>query len=580
MADPYAFLKEETAPRKNVPVTSLFPTDNVWKKPERAPEPPREPTLADDNSFLQNAAIGGVETARELGTGAELWGRRLGGDPNLQSALAEEKQRRELYRPVMDTWGGKIGSAVPAAAFGALTPPSGLAAYATNAALSMAPTLDPAEAVLSGALSVPGTLIGNTLASGAARGTNAVLGRTDPLKENTVRADRVLREAGDKGLPITAFVTPAERATRYDAAIMQNHPVAVLDRLKDAADATNKALWQKVDDIASANKSIISIDPTNTLKALDNFRRNYGTSHLTDLSNPRDSAALLYMMGNEKAARNTLSRTLTDAENANPAVADQFFKNVQQGMTGASFDQMRALQQRIGNAIGELSGKPDADRKMLAGLRNAYSAALTDMEDTGNKTVDKQLKEALQAASKQHREEVLPFRTGEINGARNPILRKYMNGTYQNDPSQILADLNTASGRAGFANFVYPKLQPEEAAVVQKIIAEPKLTRELRGGLTPEGGFHPVEKLGKIAADADVVRYNPFLKRILAADPSVLENSPMRPVTRAAIGALRQAASGERAAAALQGGARLAGEAVSPLTNLFQEKQTAYVPDH
>jgi len=63
------------------------------------------------------------------------------------------------------------------------------------------------------------------------------------------------------------------------------------------------------------------------------------------------------------------------------------------------------------------------------------------MEKTGNKTVDKQLTEALQAASKHHRENVLPFRTGEVNGARNPILAKYEQGTYHNDPSQILSDM-------------------------------------------------------------------------------------------------------------------------------------------
>lgn len=543
MADPYGFLKEEQ-PKQIKSVTELFPSADDWARPERATEPPPEETLTTGNTFLQNAAIGGVEAARELGTGAEMWGRRIGGDPNVQRDIAAEKLRRQMYAPVMDTWGGKIGSVVPAAAVSALVPPSGLASYAANAALQMTPTLEPMDAVREGALSLPGTFVGNKLAQLGAKSSNAALGRNDPYFDNTVAADKALRAAGDKGLPITSFVKPSERTVAYDALVQQHHPAAVLDRLKEAADVKNTTLWKSVDDIASANQAIIAIDPTSTASALTNV--------LNIAQKPM----------------------LTNTVGINPAKVQELIGQLQ----GAkSFSEMRDVQTAIGTALGQLSGNPNADKQMVGALKHAYASVLTDMEKTGNKTVDKQLKEALQAASKQHREEVLPFRTGEVNGAKNPILRNYVNGVYTNDPSRILQDLNTTSSRSGFGNFVYPKLDPNEAAVVQKIIAEPKLTREVRQGVPTEGGFHPVERIGKWAADADAVRYSPTLKRILAASPTLTENTPMRPVSRAAIGALRQAASGQRAAGMLQAGSDAAGQAVSPLTSLFGEKHPTYV---
>ena len=543
MADPYGFLKEER-PKQIKSVTELFPSAEDWAKPERAAEPPPEETLASGNTFGQNVAIGGVEAAKELAMGAELWGRKLGGDPNVQRDIEAEKQRRQMYAPVKDTWGGMLGSVIPAAAVGALTPPSGLASYAANAALQMAPTLNTQDAVKEGALSVPGTLIGNLLAKAGAKGSNAVLGRSDPYFDNVIAGDKTLRAAGDKGLPITSFVKPAERAMAYDTAIIQNHPAAVLDRLRNAADAKNTTLWTNVDTIAANNGTPVVINPANTATALAEV--------LSVAQKPM----------------------LTNTVGVNPAKVADLIGQLQ----GAkSFTEMRDVQQAIGQAIGQLSANPNADRQMLAALKKSYVSVLTDMESTGNATLDKQLKEALAAASKQHREEVLPFRTGEINGAKNPILRNYVNGVYTNDPSRILQDLNTTSSRAGFGNFVYPKLQPEEAAIVQKIIAEPKLTREIRQGVPTEGGFHPVERIGKMFADADMVRYSPTLKRILAASPSLTENTPMRPVSRAAIGALRQAMSGNRAAAGIQAGSGLASEAISPLTSLFGEKHPTYV---
>jgi hypothetical protein len=393
-------------------------------------------------------------------------------------------------------------------------------------------------------LSLPGTFAANKLAQLGAKGSNAVLGRADPYFDNTIAADKTLRAAGDKGLPITSFVKPSERAASFDAAVMQSHPVAVLDRLKLAADTKNTELWKAVDTVAANNGAPVIITPTNTATAL------------VDVLN---------------AAQKPM---LTNTVGVNPAKVQDL---IAQLGNAKSFSEMRDVQTAIGQAIGHLAGNPNADKQMLGALKRAYSSVLTDMESTGNATVDKQLKEALAAASKHHREEVLPFRTGEVSGAKNPILRNYVNGVYANDPSRILQDLNTTSSRSGFGNFVYPKLQPDEAAVVQKIIAEPKLTREVRQGVPTEGGFHPVERLGKMAADADMVRYSPMLKRILSASPTLTENTFMRPVSRAAIGALRQAMSGNRAAGMLQGASGAAAEAVSPLTSLFGDKHPTYV---
>lgn len=542
------------------------------------------------DDFWSNAGVGAVESVKELGTGANLWGQRafsaLGtgvARDTLQQNLEAESNRRAMYDPIRGTWGYIAGSAAPVVAASALVPPSGQASYAANAAFSALPELDPAGAIRNVALSVPATAVANRIGAAAAKGSNTVLGRVDPIKEEAVAADRLLRSQDGLGLPYTSLKTTPARTADFNTTIAQNHPVAALDRIKAAADVENAKLWGSVDQIAQANGATIKIDPTNTLTALSSFRKDFGTSPLTDLANPKDSAALLYMMGNERAARNTLNRTLSDADRANPAVANQFFQDIQQGMTGASFEQMRALQQRIGNAIGDLSAKPDADRKVLAGLRKAYSSVLDDMEKTGNTVVDKQLTDALKAASKQHREEVMPFRTGEVNGAVNPILRNYANGVYTNDPSQILADLSTTRARSGFSNFVTPRLTPEEAASVQKIISEPSLVRDVRKGAenapssSPSILTHPV----KWAENRDFIRYSPILKRALAADPALLENTAARGVTRGGMGGLRILMDAA-APGLIDKTSGVVSDVLSPLTRWFNgdnhNSGAAYVP--
>lgn len=546
MADPYDFLgssKQEAAPRKIVPVTDLFPTAEDWAKPASAPAPQREPTLADDNSFLQNAAIGAVEAAKELGTGAELWGRRLGGDPNVQRDIAAEKARRAMYAPVKQTWGGMLGAGAPAIAAGALTAPVGLPSYLVNAGLNALPELDTDQMVLQGALSVPATALGNAAGQVLGRGASAAVGKMDPTKANVLATEEALRASGDKGLPLRAFRSPAKDVAAFDEAIQRAHPLDALNRIKAAADTTNKDLWQKVTDIATANKSIIDIDPTNTLSGMNRV--------LSVIEKPK-------LVGENVVNTNYVRSLIDDLKSGTK-----------------SFDQMRDVQKAIGEALGEAARNPKADRQAVAALRDAYEGVITDMQHTGNKTVDKQLGDALKKASVHHKTEVLPFRTGEVEGARNPILAKYANGNYANDPSLILADLLKPTERAGFGSFAYPRLDPLEAATVQKIFADPKMVAKIRSSQTPveqSPGFM------KRAVDWVNETQSPFAKRIVAANPKALEDTTMRPISRALVGGLRQGFSGPRAATGLEGLVEGTKATVGPLFRVFEEqKQPTYV---
>lgn len=507
---------------------------------------------AADQSFLQNMGVGAVEATKELGTGANLWGQRAFaalGPGVARDTLAQneraEAERRKLYEPVKETFGYKIGSGAPYVGASMLVPPSGLASYGANAALSMLPEIDPANAAYAGLASVPGTALGNLIGSVTAKGTNTLLGRVDPNKVETVAADKLLRQNDGLGLPYTSFKTTPARVADFDATVMKAHPVAALDRIKAAGEANDEQAWNKVYQIAKDNEPIIDIDLTKPIDTLKNFRDRHGTSVLTKLDEPKDVAAILYMVGNKQAAKNTLNRTLSDADRADPNVTTQFFANVQAEMNGASFEASRRLQQRIGNAIGQLSRDPEANRAALSALRAAYKDTLTAMENTGNKTVDKQLTEALREASKIHREEVMPFRTGEVNGATSTILNRYNTGVYKNAPSQILTDMSVPSNREGFGQFVYPKLSAEEAAAVQKIIAEPKLARQVRQGAEPAPGGNPNPVVHPIewAKNTDALRYSPILKRIIAANPNLGEGTAFQPVTRGGMGGLRALAN-------------------------------------
>lgn len=519
---------------------------------ESAPDP------TEGMSFGDKVAAGAGKRLYDLGSGTTAWGLRTAamlpgsGDTEKQAVrdfVAKDAERRHLDAPLMGTLGGKLGSSLPDVAVSALVPPAGLPSYITNAGLSFLGETDPMAALSGAALSLPGTAMGNTAAALGARSLNALpFGKNDPTKANIIAADQTLRQTDPRGLPVTAFVKPSSRMADFDRLVTgngtsQNVLVDMLTRMREAADAKNTALWKQVDEVARNNKAIISIDPTQTLGALNNFRRQYGTQHLVDLSNPRDAAALLHLMGNDTDASRVLSKTLTDAERGNPQVVSDFFTNVDRVRSGASFEQMRNLQQQIGSAIGELSGKKDVDRQMLGALRGAYSSVLGDMESTGNRTVDKQLTEALRAASKQHREEVLPFRTGEVSGGRNPILANFANGKYTSDPAALVADMSTPSGRAAFQTYLYPRLTPEEAATAQKIWAEPKLAGAYRRNEVAYGEnpiVHPLQTAAKTMADLDAVRYNRAVKAWMAANPTLLENTQFRPVSRAVIGGLRQ----------------------------------------
>lgn len=558
MADPYDFLgstSEEKPKRQSL--EAFYPTAEDWARPVEPKQTvtPKEPSPADDNSFLQNLGIGAVESAVAAGKGAELWAKKpFISEEELAKQREAERHRRALYEPVMETWGGKLGSLAPAATVGAMTAPVGWPAYLANAAVSAAPALNAQEAVTGAALSLPGTFAGEKLANVGTKALNTTLGRIDPEKQSVREADLALRASGDKlGLPLSQFSTPSVRATNFEQVVAKNHPAEILKRLDTAANVKNKELWSTVDQVAAKNAAKISFDPTPTQAALD---------EVLNIAN---------------------KPLLTNTTSVNPAKV----QDIIQSLNGVkSFSEMREVQQAIGDALGQLTKSPQADHTMIAALKKAYASTVNSIE---NPTVafnpnvprilqndaGKELREALQAASKQHREEVLPFRTGEVGDAKNPILRNYVTGRYDNDPSLILSDLNRTEARRGFNSFVVPKLEPVEAATVQKIVANPKQVKQYRSDQpeAAESGIIPGSRLREKIMDMDAIRHNAFLKRWAASDPNLFENTAFRPVSRAALGALHQALGGERGAAMLQGAGQVGQQVVSPLTALFAPRE-------
>jgi len=122
-------------------------------------------------------------------------------------------------------------------------------------------------------------------------------------------------------------------------------------------------------------------------------------------------------------------------------------------------------------------------------------------------------------------------------------------------------------------------MDPLEAATAQKIFADPKVIAKIRSSQ------NPVEKAPGMIGTAidkisefDMVKFNPVIKRWLAANPNALEDTQFKPISRAITGGLRQAASGDRAIGALSAFGEGVSSVASPLFRVFEEqKQPTYV---